>query len=138
MIERSYTGLSVFDSLEKRFEYLQLRSQVGATTFSSERYLNQRFYASLEWKRARRIVIDRDGGCDLGIPDFPIHGRPIIHHMNPITIRDIDTGNPDILNPEYLILVCHQTHNAIHYGDISLLPRPLVERTPGDTTLWRD
>jgi hypothetical protein len=133
---RSYTELSFFVTFEERYEYLAIRSRVGAATFGGERFLNQGFYTSREWKRVRNLVIDRDNGCDLGVPGEVIHERPIVHHMNPITIQDIDDANPDILDPDFLILTTHRTHNAIHYGDASLLRQPMIERYPGDTQEW--
>lgn len=133
---RCYSELKQFSTLEERFEYLKLRGKVGEETFGSDRYYNQRFYQSAEWKRVRDIVIVRDGGCDLGIPEFEIRSRILIHHMNPMWIDDIKHGNADILNPEFLIVTSERTHQAIHYGDISLLPQPVIVRRPGDTRLW--
>lgn len=137
MPTRRYSELVVHSSLEDRFHYLQLRSQVGYKTFGFERYLNQSFYRSREWKRVRDEVILRDNGCDLGVSGYEIHDRIIIHHMNPMTVDDIEAGSDDILDPEFLISTTHNTHNAIHYGDARLLPQPPVERRPGDTTPWR-
>lgn len=133
---RTYRELRRLPTFEERFDYLDLRGQVGETTFGSNRWANQRFYRSLEWRHVRDIVILRDGGCDLGIPGYEIHGRLMIHHMNPITMEDLAHGTDLVLDPEYLITASHRTHNAIHYGDDSLLPRPVVERRPGDTKLW--
>lgn len=133
---RTYSELSLIDTFEGRFKYLQLRGAVGGATFGHERYMNQRFYRSTEWKQVRDRVITRDFGNDLGLEGNEIHGRITVHHMNPMTPEDIDDGNPSILNPEFLISVTHNTHNAIHYGDESLLPQPLVERRSGDTLLW--
>jgi hypothetical protein len=133
---RSYSELRRLRSFEERYQYLVLRGSVGQSTFGHERILNQEFYRSRQWKLARQEVIVRDGGCDLGIEGFEIHDRPYIHHMNPITIADIEDGNEEILDPEFLICVTHQTHNAIHYGDERKLPRQFVERRPGDTRLW--
>jgi hypothetical protein len=115
---------------------LQLRGAVGGVTFGTERYLNQNFYRSTQWRRTRDLVITRDLGNDLAFDDHQIFDRIIIHHMNPMSPEDIERGNADILNPEFLISTTHNTHNAIHYGDESLLPQPLVERRPGDTMLW--
>lgn len=137
MIIRSYSELSSLATYEERFDYLQLRGKVGGETFGFERWINQRFYRSTQWKQVRNHVIARDLGNDLGSEGFPIFDRIIIHHMNPMTPEDIVDGNPDILNPEYLITTNHNTHNAIHYGDKTLLPGIALERTPGDTTLWR-
>lgn len=133
---RTYSELSRLQSLEERFDYLALKGQVGESTFGFDRYINQNFYKSKEWRDIRHHVIARDEGMDLGVPGFEIFDRPIIHHMNPMTVRDIVHATDNILNPEYLITTTHDTHNAIHYGDKSLLPRLLVERRPGDTRLW--
>lgn len=133
---RTYSELRQIDSFEGRFKYLQLRGAVGGVTFGTERYLNQNFYRSTQWRRTRDLVITRDLGNDLAFDDHQIFDRIIIHHMNPMSPEDIEHGNADILNPEFLISTTHNTHNAIHYGDESLLPQPLVERRPGDTTLW--
>lgn len=135
---RRYSELRHISDFYERFDYLSLRGVVGEATFGSERYLNQRFYRSPEWRKARRDTIARDMGCDLGISGFEIFSDIYVHHMNPIVIDDLDdTFNPDIINPEFLITVTHKTHNAIHYGDASQLPQLIVERRPGDTTLWR-
>lgn len=136
MRTRSYTELIQLGTIEERFDYLSLRGGVGVPTFGFERYLNQRFYQSRQWRQIRQAVIARDLGCDLGVDGYDIYDQVYIHHMNPMTVEDIESGNPDILNPEYLISVTHRTHNAIHYGDRSQLPQPFVERTPGDTKLW--
>lgn len=133
---RSYTELSRLHTLDDRFRYLKLIGFVGDQTFGYERYINQNFYTSKQWKRIRDHVIVRDNGCDLGIDGYEIHDRILIHHMNPMTVDDIVQGNEDILDPEFLITTTHQTHNAIHYGDKNQLPRALVERRPGDTKLW--
>lgn len=133
---RTYTELLSFSSFEERFEYLALRGNVGQDTFGFDRYMNQLFYTSREWKRIRFQVIARDGGCDLGIPGYEIHSRPTIHHMNPMTPGDIKHGNQDILDPRFLITTTHMTHNAIHYGSPDTLRKPLTERRPGDTKLW--
>lgn len=133
---RRYSELRRILTFEERFEYLDLRGQVGEATFGSNRWFNQRFYRSREWKHVRDFVIVRDNGCDLGIPGYEIHGRLMIHHMNPVTMEDLLNATDLALDPEYLITTTHRTHNAIHYGDDSLLPRPVVERKPGDTLLW--
>lgn len=133
---RSYSELRQFDSLEDRFEYLRLDGSVGKVTFGHERYLNQRFYTSVQWKRVRNEVIARDLGLNLGVKGNEIFNKIIIHHMNPMAAEDIHGDDDSILNPEYLICTNHQTHNAIHYGDSSLLVLPIPERRPGDTTLW--
>lgn len=133
---RSYSGMRALRSFEDRFRYLSLGGSVGETTFGFDRWINQQFYRSTEWKQIRNEVITRDNGCDLGILGYEIHDRPIVHHMNPMTAAAIERGDPDIMDPEFLVLVTHRTHNAIHYGDESLLRRPLVERQRGDTKLW--
>lgn len=133
---RSYTEMIRRDTLEERFRYLSLGGRVGETTFGFDRYINQQFYTSREWRRLRHDIIARDNGCDLGVDGYEIHDKIIIHHMNPMTAYDILQGDLDILNPEYLVSTTHKTHNAIHYGDEGLLPRQLVERRPGDTKLW--
>lgn len=133
---RSYSELRRIDSFEERFEYLSLKRGVGEATFGFDRYLNQMFYRSHEWKLIRNRVIVRDLGCDLGIPGYDIHDRILIHHMNPMTVDMVVHSDDNLLNPDYLITTSHRTHNAIHYGDKSQLPRPLVERRSGDTLLW--
>lgn len=134
---RTHTELCRLETFDERFDYLSLKAQVGKETFGFERYLNQQFYTSRLWRRVRDEVIARDYGRDLAIPGREIHTAVIIHHMNPMTVADIEESNPDILNPELLITVSHATHNAIHYGDKSRLPQPWVERKPGDTVFWR-
>jgi hypothetical protein len=125
-----------FDSIEKRYDYLKLSGSVGEQTFGVDRYLNQKFYKSTEWKRIRDIVLIRDNGCDLGVLDFPILGRILIHHMNPIKVIDLRVKNLDVLDPNFLISSSERTHQAIHYGDNSLLPYIPKQRKPGDTRLW--
>lgn len=136
MTMRTYTDLLRFDTLEDRYDYLQLGQEVGQATFGFERWVNQQFYRSHEWKQIRDHVIARDQGFDLGAPDAPIRGPHLIHHMNPITMQDFEESGDNLLNPEGLILTSLRTHNAIHFGDKGQLPRPFVERTPGDTKLW--
>jgi hypothetical protein len=133
---RTYTELSRIGEFEKRYDYLSVRSQIGVDTFGYERWLNQAFYQSTQWKRARQEVIARDRGCDLGVEGYEINDKIIVHHMKPMSVEDITHGDIDILDPEYLISTSHRTHNAIHYGDRSLLVKPLVRRRPGDTRLW--
>lgn len=135
-MRRSYSDLRRLETLEERYRYLALHGEVGQQTFGFDRWMNQQFYASTQWRQLRHFVIVRDNGCDLGVPGFEIHDRVYIHHMNPMTVEDITHGNAEILDPEFLISVSLRTHNAIHYGDEKLLPRPLVARTPGDTNLW--
>lgn len=133
---RRYSELRRLSTLRERFEYLRLRGTVGASTFGFDRYVNQKFYQSRQWRQLRNHIIVRDNGCDLGVEGYEIHERLAIHHMNPMTVADISSGDSDILDPEFLIAVAHQTHNAIHYGDERLLPRPLIVRRAGDTKLW--
>lgn len=136
-VMRTYSELSKINSYEERFEYLKLNGFVGVETFGFDRYINQRFYKSLEWKRIRDKVIIRDNGCDLGVEGYEIHGRILIHHMNPVTPDELRSNLDLLLNPEYLICVAHNTHNAIHYGDSDLLITAPVERTAFDTCPWR-
>lgn len=136
MIMRTYSELIRFDTFEDRFNYLKLIGYVGESTFGFDRYLNQTLYHSREWKKVRDEVIIRDDGCDMGLVDFMIYDRIIIHHMNPITIEDLEFGNDVVFNPEFLICVSTQTHNAIHFGDDKIIPRGPVERYAGDTKLW--
>lgn len=135
-IIRTYSELVKLDNFLDRFEYLKLSGVVGAKTFGFDRYLNQALYSSPEWKKSRRNTVLRDNGCDLGIEDYPLN-RALVHHMNPITAEQIENRDPIIFDEEFLITVSHNTHNAIHYGDQTLLPQPLIERMPGDTLLWR-
>ena len=133
---RRYSELRRLETIEERYEYLKLSGSVGTQTFGFDRYLNQAFYQSREWKRVRRFVIIRDEGCDLGVPGFEIKSKILIHHMNPILVEDIVTGNLDILNPAFLITTSERTHQAIHYGDKALLPQVPINRHSGDTKLW--
>lgn len=119
-----------------RFKYLRLGGDVGIATFGFDRHINQQFYRSREWKQTRHRVITRDEGCDLGIEGREINGLLLVHHMNPIAVDDLIQGNIDVFDPEYLITVTHDTHNAIHFGDERQLPRPYSPRRPGDTKLW--
>jgi hypothetical protein len=133
---RTYSELRRIAGFEPRFEYLVLKGEVGASTFGFDRWMNQQFYRSHEWKTVRDHVIVRDGACDLGVPGYDIHVRLLVHHMNPVTPEDLQGGEDWVLDPEFLITTTHRTHNAIHYGDDSLLVKPPVERRPGDTKLW--
>lgn len=133
---RRYSELVEIPTFRERFLYLQLSGGVGHPTFGSERYLNQRFYTSTEWRNLRHHIIARDLGNDLGMEGFPIHSKLVIHHMNPMTTDDISAYNQDILNPEYLITTTHDTHNSIHYGDERTIRTEYQERRPGDTRLW--
>lgn len=134
---RTYSELSKLSTFEERFEYLRLDGKVGKETFGFDRYLNQTFYRSSKWKSIRDEVILRDNGCDLGVEGHEIHGRVIIHHMNPITAKDIERESAFLLDPEFLICTIHNTHQAIHYSDENLLIRAPVERTKYDTCPWK-
>lgn len=134
---RTYSELSKLKTFKERFEYLKLDGLIGEETFGWDRYLNQVFYKSPEWKSTRDKVIVRDNGRDLGVEGYDIFGKIIIHHMNPMSLSDIANRNPDIFNPEYLICVSHETHNAIHYGDVNQLNLGPIERTANDTCPWR-
>ena len=134
---RTYSELITLHTFEERFKYLQLNGQVGESTFGFDRYMNQVFYRSQKWKSVRDFVIIRDCGCDLGVEGYDIHGKIIIHHMNPLSMRDIETESDFLLNPDFLICTTHNTHNAIHYGDEKLLVTAPIERTKNDTCPWR-
>ena len=138
MIIRTYSELITLPTFEERFRYLRLDGKVGVETFGFDRYLNQTFYRTdKEWLSIRDAVIIRDNGCDLGIPDRDIHSRIIVHHMNPITKEDILRRTKYLLDPEYLICTIKSTHDAIHYGDESILMLGPIERTKNDTCPWR-
>lgn len=134
---KCYSELILLPTFQARYQYLRLNGEVGKETFGFDRYMNQFFYRSPEWRRVRDFVISRDEGCDLGIPGREIFGRVIIHHMNPIRPEDIRNRSELLLNPEYLITTIHDTHLAIHYGDEHLLLREPVERRPNDTCPWK-
>lgn len=134
---RCYSKLSKLSTFEERFEYLRLDGKVGESTFGFDRYLNQMLYRSQRWKRIRDQVIIRDNGCDLGIEGREIQGRIIIHHMNPIAVKDIESESEFLLDPEYLITTIHNTHNAIHFGNENLLLKNPITRTKNDTCPWR-
>lgn len=134
---RTYSELSKLNTFEERYRYLRLGGKVGEETFGSDRYANQIFYKSPEWKSLRDHVIIRDNGCDLGMAGHDIYGKILIHHMNPISIKDILERSELLLNPEYLICTVMSTHQAIHYGDESLLALVPVERKRNDTCPWR-
>ena len=135
---RTYSELSKLKTFRERYEYLKLDGTVGEETFGFNRYINQMFYKSEEWKRIRNYVITRDNGCDLGMPDRKIVDSVIlVHHMNPITKEDIINKNEILLDPEYLITTIKSTHDAIHYGDESLLAEDLVIRSKNDTCPWK-
>lgn len=124
-------------TFDERFKYLKLDGFVGAETFGGKRVINQNFYRSKQWKRVRDYVIIRDNGCDLGLEGYGIQGRIVIHHMNPILADDIRDLTDYLLDPEYLICVSHNTHNALHYSDENILIRPPIERRPNDTCPWK-
>lgn len=134
---KTYTELMTLPTYEERYRYLRIGGRVGEETFGFDRYLNQEFYKSEEWLKVRDEVIIRDNGCDLGMPDREIRGRILVHHMNPITIDDIKNRSEFLLNPEYLITTVKNTHDAIHYGDESLLVTVPQERRKNDTCPWR-
>jgi hypothetical protein len=133
---KTYNELSRLHTFEERFEYLRLYGDVGSSTFGFDRHINQRFYKSLEWKRSRDFVITRDDGCDLGMPGYEIHDSILVHHINPMVVDDIVHAEEWIFDPNYLICTTQATHNAIHYSDVSLLPKIVVARRAGDTKLW--
>lgn len=134
---RTYSELSKLSTFEERYEYLRLGGSVGYETFGFDRYLNQIFYTSQRWRKARDKVIIRDNACDLGIKGRDILGRIYIHHMNPVTLDDIVNESELLIEPEFLICTAHHTHNAIHYGDKSLLILEPIERSKNDTCPWR-
>lgn len=135
---RTYQELCRFQTFKERFEYLKLNGQVGKETFGFDRYLNQIFYQkNPEWKRLRNEVIVRDSGCDLGIEGRDIYGIIMVHHMNPIAKEDILNQSEILLNPDYLITVSKNTHDAIHYGSSEILIKDPVIRTPNDTCPWK-
>ncbi len=133
---RTYSELRRLETFEERYEYLRLGGVLGTRTFGFDRWVNQHFYKSREWLSTREDVIVRDNGCDLGLEGFEIYSGLLVHHMNPISVEDLEQGLEWVINPEYLITTSLRTHNAIHYGEASLLPRGPVERRPGDTKLW--
>ena len=134
---RTYSELILLPTFEERFKYLQLNGRVGDDTFGFDRYINQNFYKSADWKRIRDQIIIRDNGCDLALEGYEIYERILIHHMNPITVKDVELSTEYLMNPEYLICVTHNTHNAIHYGDEKLINKGPVVRTKNDTCPWK-
>jgi hypothetical protein len=133
---KTYSELSRLETFEERFHYLKLQGITGIATFGFDRWINQRFYKSREWKTVRNEVIIRDDSCDLGIPGYEIHFDLLVHHMNPLSLTDLEHGDEWIIDPNFLITTTLRTHNAIHYGNINLLPRDPIVRKAGDTTLW--
>lgn len=135
---KSYSEISKLLTFDERFQYLKLDGFVGKETFGFDRIFNQLFYRSAEWKRIRNLVIVRDNGCDLGVDGYDIYGsRVLIHHMNPISLDDIENHTDYLLNPDFLITTTHRTHNAIHYGDDRLFTREPVVRKANDTCPWK-
>ena len=134
---KSYRNLILLPTILDRFEYLRIKANVGDPTFGFDRFINQDFYQSREWRQVRMKVIARDEGCDLGMPDYPIGGKVIIHHINPITAEDIENASDLLFDLDNLICVSESTHNAIHFGDETLLPAEPIIRRPGDTCPWR-
>jgi hypothetical protein len=133
---KSYRELRRFDTFDERFEYLSLHGVVCRATFGYDRYLNQALYHSREWKHTKNDIVLRDNGCDLGIQGYEIYGQLLIHHINPITFEDIETGADWVFDPDNLITTKFETHNALHYGNIDTLPQPPVVRRKSDTCLW--
>lgn len=136
MNTKSYSELVQYSTFDERFEYLKLEGGIGRATFGFDRYINQTFYRSREWEEARRYVLIRDEGCDLGVIGYEIHHEPLIHHMNPMSVDDIIHGESWILDPEFLITTTHTTHNNIHFGTKRAYPKVVTARTPKDTKLW--
>lgn len=134
---KTYSELILLPTFKERFEYLRLDGRVGEDTFGFDRYLNQLFYRSYEWRKIRDYVIVRDNACDLAVDGYEIYERVLIHHMNPVNARDIEERSELLLNPEYLICTTHNTHNAIHYGDENLIAKGPVIRTKNDTCPWK-
>ena len=134
---RTYSELITIPTFEERFEYLQLKGSVGKDTFGYDRYLNQVLYRSPEWKRLRNQIIIRDGGCDLACDGYDIYDKVLIHHLNPITVEEVLARSRKVFDPDNLVCVSHNTHNAIHYGDMDLLVTGPIIRTKNDTCPWR-
>lgn len=134
---RTYTELLRLKTFEDRFKYLSLDGRVGEITFGYDRILNQILYRSGRWRKIRDDIIIRDDACDLGIDEYSIRSRIIVHHMNPITIEDVEMEREEVYDPEFLICTSPNTHNAIHYSDESLLPKKIIERKRNDTCPWR-
>ena len=133
---RTYSELSRLTTFEDRYHYLELRGTLGERTFGFDRWINQRFYKSQEWRSVRNFVITRDNGCDLGILGYEIYSGLLVHHMNPLLLEELEHGASSIIDPNFLITTSLRTHNAIHYGDESQLLRGPIVRKPGDTKLW--
>jgi len=133
---KTYDGMTRFNGFYDRFDYLKLDGQVGIATFGGNRYINQNLYRSSRWKSTRSAIILRDEGCDLGVLGHEVHGRILVHHINPIDVDDLVNDRDIVYDPQNLITVSFLTHQAIHFGDKDLLPKPLIDRKPGDTKLW--
>lgn len=133
---RTYSELAKLVTFEERYAYLRVHSSIGIATFGFDRWLNQAFYTSSQWRHARQVVIARDEGCDLGVRDYPLWDRIAIHHLNPITVQELEAGDPAVLDPEYLISASRTTHNAIHFGKECPTNSAITARVPGDTKLW--
>lgn len=136
----TYKELIRLPTFEERLSYLLLHGRVGAETFGFDRWLNQHFYRSEEWKKLRREIIIRDNGCDLGVEGYDIQGAILVHHMNPIVADDIVNCTPYLLNPDFLVCTSFNTHQAIHYQNAELLkvaPIYPTERKPNDTCPWK-
>lgn len=134
---KTYSELITLPTLKERYEYLKLDGTVGEDTFGYERYLNQKFYQGIEWRRFRNEIIVRDLGCELGVEGYEIQGKIILHHLNPLTKFDLLNREETLMDPENLICVSMAMHNAIHYGDESLIPNDPIPRIPNDTCPWR-
>ena len=138
MNDKRYSEMITMPEFDDRFKYAKLDGQVGRDTFGFDRYLNQQFYRSKEWKRLRDQIIIRDNGCDLGVPGHEISGKIYIHHLNPLSPEDITESTKKLFDPDNLVCVSAETHNAIHYGDESILEKnKIVERSAGDTCPWK-
>lgn len=134
---KSYRNLILLPTFEERYEYLKIQGVVGESLFGFDRYMNQEFYTSREWRQFRNRIIARDEGCDLGLRDYPIGGRVIIHHINPLVIADFENSSDALFDPDNVICVSDNTHQAIHFGDETLLPSGPLERKPFDTCPWK-
>lgn len=137
MMSKSYSELMALPTYLERYLYLRIGGKVGQATFGYDRYLNQILYTSDEWRSFRNDIIIRDKGCDLACAGYELHSRIIVHHINPITVEDVLNRDPKVFDPENVICVSHNTHQAIHYGDETMLPQLPVERTRNDTCPWR-
>lgn len=136
-MKKTYSELISIPTFEERFDYLKIPGVVGKETFGYDRFLNQQFYSSMEWRRLRNFIISRDYGRDLGVEGFEIRGQILIHHINPLSKDDLINHTAAVIDPENLITTCPKTHNAIHYGDKSQVENTIVTRKPFDTCPWR-